>query len=123
MDQKPWIHHSDKNCRVAYHNLLSQVRFQLAITIAITEGTSIHDAMAYVNTRNAQMKFDVMRNIYYPFRLVIMSPDEKTKYLDFDLKVGGKCTTDMCSKTTARVGLQGFNGLSAKIYDLLIVDR
>ena len=56
-------------------------------------------------------------------RLVIMSPDENTKYLDFDLKVGGECTTDMCNMKTARVGFQGFTGLSAKIYDFLVQDR
>ena len=52
-----------------------------------------------------------------------MSPDEKTKYLDFNLQVGGKCTTDMCSKTTAKIGFQGFNGLSATVYDILVDDR
>ena len=52
-----------------------------------------------------------------------MSADEKTKYLDFDLQVGGKCTTDMCTKKATRVGFQGFNGLSAKVYDFLVDDR
>ena len=52
-----------------------------------------------------------------------MSPDEQTKYLDLDLKVGGECTTNMCSKTVTRVAFQGFTGLSAKVYDFLVEDR